>query len=71
MVSGAISSHQRRQAGVSGMLSAVVSFMKADDGATSIEYALIAAFIGIVIVTAVTNIGLDLSNVFNNVIAGF
>ncbi len=53
------------------MWSPVVSFLKADDGATSIEYALIAAFIGIVIVTAVTNIGLDLSNVFNDVIAGF
>ncbi len=36
------------------------------DGATSIEYALIAAFIAIAIITAVNAIGLDLTNVFNN-----
>lgn len=49
----------------------VGSFLKDDEGATSIEYALIAAFIGIVIVTAVTNLGLDIANVFNSVTAGF
>jgi pilus assembly protein Flp/PilA len=48
-----------------------VAFLRADEGATSIEYALIAAFIGIVIVTAVTNLGQDVAGVFNTVESTF
>jgi pilus assembly protein Flp/PilA len=40
-------------------------------GATAIEYALIAASISIVIVTAVAAIGTTLTGFFNSVVAGF
>ncbi len=40
-------------------------------GATSIEYALIASFIGMVIVGTVTSIGGNLDTIFSNVSAGF
>jgi pilus assembly protein Flp/PilA len=40
-------------------------------GTTAIEYALIAASISIVILTAVTSIGTTLTGFFNSVVAGF
>lgn len=42
-----------------------------EDGATAIEYGLIAAFIGLVIITACQVIGIELISVFNDVAAGF
>jgi pilus assembly protein Flp/PilA len=39
-------------------------------GATAIEYALIAAFIALVIISSVTALGPTLSDVFNDVEAG-
>lgn len=42
-------------------------FASADEGVTSIEYALIGALIAIVIIGAVTTIGTDLQSVFNSV----
>ncbi len=42
-------------------------FFRNEDGATAIEYGLIASLIAIVIVTAVTTFGTNLSTVFNNV----
>ena len=42
-------------------------FFRNEDGATAIEYGLIASLIAIVIVTAVTTVGTNLSTVFNNV----
>ncbi len=42
-----------------------------ESGATSIEYALIAGSISIVIVAAVSSIGSSLVQIFQNVIAGF
>ncbi len=47
------------------------SFIQDESGATAIEYALIAAFIAIVIVTAVTNVGQDVAGVFNTVESNF
>lgn len=38
--------------------------LPADDGATSIEYAMIAALISIVIVAACTSIGTSIANLF-------
>jgi pilus assembly protein Flp/PilA len=38
-----------------------------DGGATAIEYGLIAALIAVVIVTAVTTVGSNLSSTFNSV----
>ncbi len=38
-----------------------------EDGATAIEYGLIAALISVVIIAAVTLVGTELSNMFNQV----
>ena len=38
-----------------------------DQGATAIEYGLIAALIAVVVITAVTAVGTSLSSTFNNV----
>ncbi|NQU60920.1 MAG: Flp family type IVb pilin [Rhodospirillales bacterium] len=38
-----------------------------EQGATAIEYGLIAAFIALIIIGGVTLVGTDLSNVFNQV----
>jgi pilus assembly protein Flp/PilA len=42
-------------------------FMKDESGATAIEYGLIAALIAVVIVTAVTTIGTNLTGLFTKV----
>jgi pilus assembly protein Flp/PilA len=46
-------------------------YIKDQSGATAIEYALIAGFISIVIVAALTNVGNVLTATFNSVSAGF
>ncbi len=40
---------------------------KHDEGATAIEYGLIAALLAVVIIAAITLVGTDLSNMFNQV----
>ena len=40
-------------------------FIREEDGVTAIEYGLIAALIAVVIITAVTLVGTQLSSVFN------
>ncbi|HVY84616.1 MAG TPA: Flp family type IVb pilin [Caulobacterales bacterium] len=42
-------------------------FFKNEDGATAIEYGLIAALIGVVIITAVTNLGTGLDATFQSI----
>ena len=42
-------------------------FAKDESGATAIEYGLIAALIAVVIITAVTAVGSNLSTQFNNI----
>ncbi len=42
-------------------------FVKDEDGATAIEYGLIAALIAVVIIGAVTSVGTNLSTTFNTV----
>ncbi len=42
------------------------SFWKNESGATAIEYGLIAALIGVVIITGVTAVGTGLSTTFTN-----
>ena len=44
-------------------------FIQEEDGVTAIEYALIAALIAVVIVLAVTNTGLAVKKVFEDVTA--
>ncbi len=43
------------------------NFMKDENGATAIEYGLIAALIAVVIITAVTTVGTNLSGLFTRV----
>jgi pilus assembly protein Flp/PilA len=43
------------------------SLTKNEDGATAIEYGLIAGLIAIIIITGLTLLGTDLSNMFNQV----
>jgi pilus assembly protein Flp/PilA len=40
-------------------------FIKDESGATAIEYGLIAALIGVAIITAATSLGTQLSSTFN------
>lgn len=40
---------------------------KHEEGATAIEYGLIAALLAVVIIAAVTLVGSDISNMFNSV----
>jgi len=42
-------------------------FLKDEDGATAIEYGLIAALIAVAIITAVRAVGTELSNTFSTV----
>ena len=42
-------------------------FLRDESGATAIEYGLIAALIAVVIITAVTTVGTNLSGTFNAV----
>lgn len=44
-------------------------FLKNEDGATAIEYGLIAALIGVAIIVAVTSVGNGLNGTFNDVAA--
>jgi pilus assembly protein Flp/PilA len=41
--------------------------LRDENGATAIEYGLIAALISVVIITAVTLVGTNLSSVFNSI----
>lgn len=47
------------------------SFLSDEKGATAIEYAMIALFIGVAIVGSATNIGTALTGVFTDVTTGF
>jgi pilus assembly protein Flp/PilA len=46
-------------------------FLRARDGATAIEYAMIASLIAILLVTALTGIGVNLGSIFEAATAGF
>jgi pilus assembly protein Flp/PilA len=50
-----------------GALHTLVRLMKNEDGATAIEYGLIAALISIAAVTVMATVGTNLSSVFNTV----
>ncbi len=49
------------------MIKLFMKVMASKDGATAIEYGLIAGFVAIAIVSAVTTTGTDLTTVFTNV----
>jgi pilus assembly protein Flp/PilA len=48
----------------------IAQFLKDESGATAIEYALIAAFIALVLITAVTGVGTELKAIFTDVDGG-
>lgn len=45
----------------------IKSIFKSEDGATAIEYGLIAALIAVAAITAMTSLGSNLSGTFNKV----
>ena len=49
------------------MLGLTKRFLRDESGATAIEYGLIAALIAVVIITAVTSVGTNLTTTFNTV----
>lgn len=49
------------------MKSRVTAFIREEDGATAIEYALIAALIAIAIVAAVRSAGVSITGLFNEI----
>ena len=51
--------------GVSSMIAKIVAFVRDEDGATAIEYGLIAGLICVVIITTITMVGSNLESVFN------
>lgn len=51
----------------SNMKKLINRFMKNEDGATAIEYGLIAALIAVVLIAAVSNLGNTISTKFNTV----
>ena len=50
-------------------MSKIIAFARNESGATAIEYGLIAALVGVAIITAVTTLGTKLSSNFGNVSA--
>jgi pilus assembly protein Flp/PilA len=66
-----VSGATRRRAGEKstrqkGALDMLKRFLKNEDGATAIEYGLIAALIGVAIIVAVGSVGDSLNDTFNN-----
>ena len=49
------------------MKNLVSRFAKNESGATAIEYGLIAALISVVIITAITTLGKNLTNTFTSI----
>ena len=47
------------------LLARIRRFRKSEDGATAIEYGLIAALIAVVIIVAVTTVGTELNETFS------
>ncbi len=45
----------------------LMRFLKDEDGVTAIEYGLIAALIAVVIIVAVSAVGISLTGIFNTV----
>ncbi len=45
----------------------IINFLRDDEGATALEYGLIAALIAGVIITAVTALGTSVSTTFSNI----
>jgi pilus assembly protein Flp/PilA len=53
------------------LVAALWRLSKKDAGVTALEYAFIAGLVAIVVVTAVSTLGTNLSGLFNSVLSGF
>ena len=51
------------------MAAKIAEFVRNEDGATAIEYGLIAGLIGVVVIGAVTTVGTKVSNQFSAIAA--
>ncbi len=49
------------------MKSTIAAFIADESGATAIEYSLLAALIGVAIISAASTLGTNVSNTFNKV----
>lgn len=49
------------------MFTSILKLLRNEDGATAIEYGLIAALIAVAAVTAMTTVGTSLSTTFNGI----
>jgi len=49
------------------MFTTMIKLLKNDDGATAIEYGLIAALVAVAAITAMTSVGTSLTGIFNKV----
>lgn len=49
------------------MKTLITRFVKAESGATAIEYGLIAALVSVVIITAITTMGSNLTGTFDSI----
>lgn len=49
------------------MKTLITRFVKAESGATAIEYGLIAALVSVVIITAITTMGSNLTGTFESI----
>ena len=52
---------------ISNLIQGVTRFLRDEEGATAIEYGLIAALIAVVIILAVTGMGKSVANVFTEI----
>ena len=50
-------------------MTGLLRFLREESGVTAIEYGLIAALVGVAIITAVTALGTNLNGTFNSVSA--
>ncbi|MEL6299194.1 MAG: Flp family type IVb pilin [Pseudomonadota bacterium] len=50
------------------MVREIKRFLSCEDGATAIEYGLIASFIALALIVGARQIGLNLADIFNNVV---
>jgi pilus assembly protein Flp/PilA len=50
------------------MKNALTKFLQEEDGATAIEYGLIAGLIAVVIIVALTSIGTNLDRIYNLIV---
>ena len=53
--------------GVNSMIGKMIAFLRDEDGATAIEYGLIAALVSVAAIGALTAMGNSLSTMFNSV----